>query len=244
MSNGNFSICPASESYGAYLEIRVRTSDPLAWLAGSRESLTFLLEYFQETDLPNGGEIRANGVLLLSILYPLPSQWKAGAAALATAPDFAENAGVYLIPEGLAIRLSFAAQFEQLHDFARSLLALATYCAYEITEQTRRDFFQLIESILPDAAGVLALVSDSGALLGGYQFDKNEQAFAVGLSIKTPANVSRLRRALDTPADRQNARWYKGFARLISEGSISETNQGRLLEWVAVGLDAATNEAP
>ncbi|MBN8676685.1 MAG: hypothetical protein J0M29_00585 [Chitinophagales bacterium] len=241
MSNGNITICPGSESYAAYLEIRVPTTDALGWLESSRQSLTFLLEFFKETDLPNGDQIRANGVLLLSLLYPLPSQWKAGAAALATAPDFAENAGVYLTSEGLAIRFPYGGQFEQLHDFSRSLLALAAFCAYEVTEQTRREFFQLIEAIFPDSITIFSLLSLDCPLPCGYNFDKHERTFAVDMSIKNRAYAARLRRALDTTAERQNARWFKGFALLISEGAITEHNQGRLLEWVAVGLDAAAD---
>jgi len=241
MSHRSISVCPGTSPYAAYLEVRVRTADPLAWLAASRDALTHLLEYFQESDLPEGRDVRAYGVRLLSWLYPLPSQWAAGAQPLDPPPPYTENSGTYLTPDGLAIRFFECGQFEELNAIVRALLTLAGHCAYELAEQTQRDFFHLVETLLPSPADVAAQYAGEAAA-SGYRFDKAEQEEAAELLNTYARRAAVLRRALYTPAERLNARWLQALTRLTAEGGLSEADQNRMLDWVATGCPSMPDE--
>jgi hypothetical protein len=235
MSHQRFSIIPGAMPYGSFLQVRIATPDPLQWLAGARDALTFLLEGFRESDAPEGDQVRAYGVRLLSWLYPLPSQFAAGVKPLDWTPPNTEEGGVFFTFDGLAIRFMETTAFEELDAIARALLTLAWFNGYDLEEKTRRQFFDLFTGLLPTTGEVAVLFAEGGADFFGL--GKHERQFALDAATIHANRSDLLRRTLDTPAERLNARWFKGLARLAANDLINEAAQNWLLEWVATGAD-------
>ncbi len=244
MSQSNIAVFPGSTSYGSFLEIQISTASPLHWLTGSRQVLAYLLEGFNEQAMPDGATVRAYGVRLLSWLFPLPSQFACfpGSSAPTTAPAPTENGGVYFTENGLALRFGESATFEEMEQMNRALLALASFNGYEINEGTRADFFALVEALRPNTAALSQLILGKG-LPAGYKLDNGEKQSVDNLASTLAPRADTLRRILATPSDRQNARYLAGLCRLQMEGGIKEVDLNRLLEWVAVGMDVADNDA-
>ena len=222
--------------YGSFLQIRIATPDPLQWLAGARDALTFLLEGFRESDAPEGDQVRAYGVRLLSWLYPLPAQFEAGAKPLDWTPPNIQDGGFFLTTDGLAIRFMETAAFEELDAIARALLTLFCFNGYELNDGTRRHFFDLLTGLLPTTGDVAVMFAEGGRDFFGL--GKLERGFALDAASKHTTRSDLLRRALDTPAERLNARWLKGLGLLAAEGAINEPALNRLLDLAATGCEA------
>ncbi|MFN8304042.1 MAG: hypothetical protein U0U46_16260 [Saprospiraceae bacterium] len=238
-----FHILPGAQPFGSFLEIRIAEPQPLAWLAEVRETLTCMVEDFPEHAAPNGADTRAYAVRLLSWLYPLRSQWNAGRRPLSVPPSNRQDGGVWITAEGLALRFMGGAKFEELDAIVRALLTLGEYGGHQLTDPARAVFFKLLGALIPTTEQVaqfgLRMPIDRGRSLA---FDRGEKQAGENVATAGTRRFDHLRRALDTPADRQNARFFAGLARLAALGKINSEDQTLLIEWVAVGLDAGDPE--
>ncbi|MEI6410269.1 MAG: hypothetical protein WCR52_12855 [Bacteroidota bacterium] len=199
-----YSIIPGATAYGAFLEIRVPVRAPLHWLNNSRNVLAYLLEGFDETALPDGPQMRAYGVRLLSWFFPLPAQLAAlpgaGVGLLETPPP-TENGGWYLVEGGVAIRFYESGTFEDLDAICRALLALPCHNMYDLDTESLRHFFSLLTGLLPTAADVSALLAHGGADVLGLGKIENERPAAIATTHTTRAGL--LRRAIGEAQNRK-----------------------------------------
>lgn len=244
MSQSNISVYPGTDSRRPFIEIHITTGSPIHWLTYSRQVLAYLLEGFNERAMPDGATVRAFGVRLLSWLFPLPAQMLVfpGLSMPTTAPAADENGGWYLTENGLALRFIEGDTFEELEQIHRALIALACFNGYEMSDNARADFFALADALRPNGAALSMLILGKG-LPTGYRLDKGETESIEAVASSLEPCTNRLRRVLATASDRQNARYLAGLVRLQQEGAVSEANFNRLLEWVAVGMDAADDDA-
>ncbi|MCK6691270.1 MAG: hypothetical protein L6Q97_04120 [Thermoanaerobaculia bacterium] len=138
------------------VEIRVATPVPLDWLTLVRHSFMSLLECLHEPLPPDAAYLQGEAIGLLYSLNPLPSQMKAGVAALETPPDVSENAGYYFTPDGLVIRLQVPATFEGLDTALRALLAVGQHSGCRLSDEIRAGFFELLGALIPSPTDISA----------------------------------------------------------------------------------------
>jgi hypothetical protein len=240
MLQSNIIILPGSTTYGSFIEINIPTSNPLEWVNGSRSVLSFLLEGFKESDLPDGAKIRAYGVRLLTWLYPLPSQFMDINDKTAV-PAYGENGGFYLTGDGLRLRFGDTATFEELDTIYRALTALAFFNAYEMEQLNRARLFTLIHALRPTVSAMALLLFDQCAP-PDYHLEKADRQIIGNMVTTYEARAALFLRALDTPAERLNNRWFKALAYLSELGTI-EPEINNVFEILATGtMDDDTDE--
>lgn len=241
MAHQRFTILPGSTSYGAFLQIRIKTPNPLQWLTDTRDALTFLLEGFRESECPDGDQARAYGVMFFSWLYPLPSQFEAGAKPLDWTPHNTENGGVYLTSDGLAIRFMESATFEVLDAITRAMLSLFCFNQYDSEANTRAAFFGLLGSLMLSSDDLPALVKSGGTDFFGL--GNAEKQIALDLAAARMAHGQELRTLQMLRAGaRVNSRFYNGLSRLVADGHLSEEALNSLLDYVATGNEEQPQE--
>lgn len=151
MSASRISFYPGKPSF---VEIRVTTPSPLEWLTSVRLSLMSLLECFHEPLPLDVACLQSYAIGLLYSLHPLPSQMKAGVAALDTLPGADENEGCYFTRDGLALRLRVGNTFEGFDTTLRALLTVGQYSGCRLSDDIRIGYFELLTALIPSPADV------------------------------------------------------------------------------------------
>lgn len=210
MQCSNFIFYTGENGNPPFVEVPILTPNPLLWVSESREALTVLLESFQYDQLPNGKDIYAFGVRLLSFLYPLPDQFDAFVTAsglpLVTPPEN-QTGGFYLTTYGLKVRYSNYTSVDEILQFSRSLFTLSLFSAYDLDNTFRQRIFSILDAFTPN--------SYANSQMASLPLNNPEKALLPDIKKHTQTNKL-FSNSLQHPDERLKSRLFKAIAFLYS----------------------------